>query len=272
MTAQNVIAEIYYPESDGEPMAETDLHRDWMIRILDVLQHRYRGQQVYISGNLLMYYVEGDPAKSVAPDAFVVKGVDSGRRRVYKIWVEGKAPDVVFETTSNKTQVNDTQKKFQLYAQLGIPEYFLYDPTADYLEPPLQGYRLGEAGYERLEPDTLGRLPSEELDMFVELQDGELVFRDRSTEQVQSTKAESLGRAVVTAEAERAVEATHRRLAQKQRQVAEEQRRLAEAERDQERHARLAAEKNARLLAEELARLRGQSTGTSPDSENGGAA
>ena len=81
MTAHNVVAEIHYPESDGEPMAETDLHRDWMFRIIDILQQRFEGQQVYVSGNLLLYFVEGDPTKSVAPDTLVVKGVAPGHRR-----------------------------------------------------------------------------------------------------------------------------------------------------------------------------------------------
>jgi Uma2 family endonuclease len=238
MTVQNTIVEIKYPESDGQPMAETDLHRNWMNRIIDILQHRYESQQVYVSGNLLMYFVEGDPSKSVAPDALVVKGVDPRLRRTYKIWVEGKAPDVVFETTSESTRLNDIQKKFELYAQLGIREYFLYDPTADYLEPPLVGYRLGEAGYERIEPDMHGRLSSEELDLFIELDDGQLVFRDQATAEVQHTKAEA--------------ELVKRRLAEEQRRAAEEQ--------------RDAAENRARVLAEELSRLRAQLGAACPES------
>ena len=230
MIAQTVITELHYPESDGEPMAETDLHRDWMVRIIDLLKQRYAGQQVYVSGNLLMYYVEGDASKSVAPDALVVKGVDPGRRRIYKIWKEGKPPNVVIETTSDSTRLNDTEKKFDLYARLGIREYFLYDPTADYLHPPLQGHRLDDGGYEPIEPDAKGRLLSEALDLFLELDGSDLVFRDQSTGQVQYTKAEA--------------EAANRR--------------LAESERDQERQARVAAENSARQLAEELAKLRAQ--------------
>ena len=81
MIAHDVVAEIHYPESDGEPFAETDFHREWMIRILDIFQQRFEGQQVYVSGNLLMYFVEGDPTKSVAPDTLVVKGVAPGHLR-----------------------------------------------------------------------------------------------------------------------------------------------------------------------------------------------
>jgi hypothetical protein len=58
-----------------------------------------------LSLNLLVYYVQGDPRAYVVPDAFVAKGIRPKSRpksrRTYKIWVEGKAPDVVIETTSH---------------------------------------------------------------------------------------------------------------------------------------------------------------------------
>jgi hypothetical protein len=57
--------EIEYPESDGQPMDETDLARDWMFRIIDLLKHRYRGQHVYVTGDLLLYYEEGNPSRFV---------------------------------------------------------------------------------------------------------------------------------------------------------------------------------------------------------------
>ena len=75
--------EIEYPESDGQPMAETDLHRNWMFWLIELLQSFFAGQQVYVSGNLLVYYVEGNPKKSVAPDVFVVKNVEPHARRVF---------------------------------------------------------------------------------------------------------------------------------------------------------------------------------------------
>ena len=86
MSVQSAFVEIEYPESDGEPMGETDLHRDWMTRIIDLLKQRYRGQRVYVSGNLLVYYEEGDPTKHVAPDAFVVLECSPHRRRTFKVW------------------------------------------------------------------------------------------------------------------------------------------------------------------------------------------
>ncbi len=258
MTVQSPVVELYYPESDGQPMAETDLHRDWMFRIIDVLQYRYDGEPVYISGNLFLYYHDGDPQRSVSPDALVVKGIPAGMRRIYKVWEEGKVPDVVFETTSESTRRNDTVRKFELYARIGIREYFLYDPTADYLNPPLQGYRLGSNGYVRIEPDTERRLTCEELDLFLELRDGALVFRDRQTGRIQLTRAEAIAE-------DRDRQATARRTAEVARRAAEAAQRSAdaarlnaEAELDRELAARIAAEAHGVQLAAEIAALRAQ--------------
>src|SRR2546428_13239701 len=101
---------------DGKPMGETDEHRDEMVRHIEPLRFFFRGQRVYVSGVLLVYYEQGNPRKYVVPDAFVVKGIDPRKRRIYKIWVEGKAPDVVIETTSRKTRRKDTVVKPSLYA------------------------------------------------------------------------------------------------------------------------------------------------------------
>ena len=96
--------EIEYPETDGKPMGETDLHRWWMARILDLLSYKYRSQHVYVSCNLLVYYSEGNPREFVVPDDFVVKDCDPSPRRVFKVWEEGKAPNVAFEVTSRSTR------------------------------------------------------------------------------------------------------------------------------------------------------------------------
>ena len=62
--------EVEYPSSDGKPMAEIDLHRDEMIYVIEALQKHFRdAPDVYVSGNLLLYYVEGEPRYSISPDA-----------------------------------------------------------------------------------------------------------------------------------------------------------------------------------------------------------
>ena len=245
------LRDIEYPESDGKPMGESDLHRDWMFRIIELMRQRYRGQQVYVSGDLLVYFEEGNPKKFVVPDAFVVKNSDPGRRRVYKLWEERRAPDVVFETTSRKTKKNDQVDKPQLYQRLGIKEYFLYDPTSDYLKPALQGYRLESDGYTRLEADATGALESRELGVLLRLEDGELVMRDaKSGERLQTqAEAEEAAREAKDAalEAERAALEAERAALEAERAARE----AAEAKARAANEARLAAE-------EELQRLRRQ--------------
>ena len=112
-------------------MAETEHHRDLLIDTIRTLQlHPATARRFYVSGNLLIYYEEGNPKKCVAPDTFVVFGVHPGRRRIFKIWQEGKGPSFVLETTSAKTRREDQKQKKELYARLNVPEYFLYDPDA----------------------------------------------------------------------------------------------------------------------------------------------
>ena len=153
------VAEVFYPESDGQPVAETDVHRDLMVDLIAMLREYFRDDpHVYISGNLFLYYQEGDPRRVVAPDVFVVKGIPGGRRRIYKLWEEGCPPDVVFELTSPSTRSEDRRTKHDLYARLGVAEYFLFDPLGEYLRPPFQGYRLEQGHYQPLRPAADGSL------------------------------------------------------------------------------------------------------------------
>jgi Uma2 family endonuclease len=125
---------IDYPESDGQPMAETDFHLKLMTNLLHALDtHFADGPQVYVSGNLLLYYVKGNPAKRVAPDVFVVRGVPKGDRRIYKLWEEGVPPGVVIKVSSRQTWREDLYTKLRLYEKLGVQEYFIFDP--EYVRP-----------------------------------------------------------------------------------------------------------------------------------------
>lgn len=190
-------AEIYYPESDGKPMAETDLHRDEMFDLIAMLQARYAdAPDVYVSGNLLLYYQEGNPRAAVAPDVFVVFGVPKGRRRVYRLWAEGVPPAVIVEVTSRKTKGEDVRTKMALYARLGVAEYFMYDPETEYLRPPLQGFRLVGGTYAQEPPDASGALRSQRLGLDLRLVDGLLAVFDAATGERLPRLAE---RAAVTA-------------------------------------------------------------------------
>ncbi len=147
---------VYYPESDGKPMAETDTHINQLIYLREALADYFRDDpNVYVAGNLFVYYVEGDPTQVVAPDVFVVKGVPKGERRIFQVWKEGKGPDVVFELTSKKTRYEDLGTKKGLYELLGVQEYIIFDPLGEYLQPRLMMFRLTPEGYRPVEGEPL---------------------------------------------------------------------------------------------------------------------
>ena len=192
MSLVQTVHEIEYPESDGMPMGETDLHRDWMVRILDILRLRYRGQRVYLASDLLLYYQEGDPTKFVVPDDFVVLDCDPARRNTFKIWEkDNKVPHVVFEVTSQSTRREDEVFKPRVYARIGVPEYFVYDPTGEYLRPPLQGFRIEHGTYTGITPDDTGALKCEQLGITLRLEQSNLVMVDARSGQVLRTEAEA---------------------------------------------------------------------------------
>lgn len=258
MCALPLEREIEYPTSDGQPMAETTLHRKVMSSLIGGLERRYADTaDVWVGGNLLLYYVEGRPEKSVAPDVLLVRGVEKRDRDTYLLWEE-KPPSLIFEITSRSTRREDTGPKKALYEELGVAELVLFDPYGDYLKPRLQGYRLEQGRYRRISPNPDGSLdllaagvtarPEEERLRLVDTASGEKLLWD---EEIEVARRASEKRA--TAAQERAAEeATARREAEQRAAVAEERA-------TEEANARQAAEDRARWLAEELARLRGES-------------
>lgn len=163
--------DVDYPTRDGRPMGETEVHRDDMIDLIQSLQGHFADDPgVCVSGNLMMYYVEGDKRRHVSPDVFVVRGIPRRPRLYYLVWEEGKGPDLVIELTSPSTRREDQGKKLVLYRDtLRVGEYFLFDPFEEYLKPSLQGYRLVAGRYEPIAPEA-GRLPSAVLGLHLERQ------------------------------------------------------------------------------------------------------
>jgi Uma2 family endonuclease len=196
---------IHYPETDGKPMAETDVHIDVLIYLREALKDYFRDEpQVYVAGNMLLYYEEGNPAACVAPDVFVVQGVAKEERRTYRLWEEGQPPTVVFEITSRGTRLEDLGTKRALYAMLGVQEYFVYDPLGEYLRPPLQGYRLQEGEYQRMSPAGEGRLASQVLGLELRVEEGRLRLVNPATAERLLTPAEAhAARRAAEAELER---------------------------------------------------------------------
>ena len=149
---------VEYPCSDGLPMAETDLHAGCMVYVSCALRRWFerRGQEdVYVGSNNFLYYERGNPRAVVAPDVYVVVGAPANLRDTYLLWNEPKGPDFVLEVTSASTRRADEGRKRGVYAALGVSEYFLYDPRAEYLNPPLRGFRLHNGEYRPLPALTM---------------------------------------------------------------------------------------------------------------------
>ena len=230
-------AAIDYPSSDGKPLAENDAQLHAILYAFGALLLHYRERpDVYVSGDLLIYYEEGNPRVSVAPDTFVVFGVEDHKRMNYKVWEEGKGPDFVLEVASPNTWREDVERKPGVYAGLGVQEYFLFDPRGEHFTPRLQGYRLVDGAYVRLPAvesiDRTLTMSSEVLGLDLRAKGEEMRFHDPATDEtLLSYDEEHVARLAAEARAEaeiaaRREEAAARRAAEAR--IAELEARLGE--------------------------------------------
>ena len=231
--ARRASATMHYPESDGKPMAESAIHWQATVDAALPLQGFFRGRpDVFVGSDQLMYYEEGNPRRSVAPDVYVAFGVPAEPlRKTWLVWVEGKAPDFVLEVTSASTRRVDEGRKKDVYAMLAVAEYWQFDPTGDYLHPILKGRRLGSNGRYQdivLEERDGVLAASSLLGLELHLAGGRLRFFDPKQGVYLKTYTETEG-ARLAAEAARDSEARARREAEDARREAEDARREAEA-------------------------------------------
>lgn len=210
MTAPSPIAQttpIIYPSADGEPVAETYDHLYAILTTLEVLKQFLVGRQATVLANQFLYYAQGFPKLRTAPDVMVIFDVEPGGRDNYKIWEEGQVPVVIFEMTSKGTQDQDKSFKKTLYEQLGVQEYWLFDPKGEWIEEKLQGYRLRGDIYElitdnRSEPLQLRLVVEGKLISFYREDTGEkLLIPD---ELVQALQQETQARQLAEERAEQA--------------------------------------------------------------------
>jgi Uma2 family endonuclease len=224
--SQRPAGKIVYPEQDGK-VSESTKHYMQGAYLFDSLHAFFADRSdVFVGGNLFVYYHEGEPKECFSPGVLVALGVRPRpveERGSYRLWEEGVPPTVIIELTSLSTRRDDTVRKVRLYASLGVREYYLFDPLGEFLTPRLQGYHLnGQGQYDRL--------PGEELDsvalgLRLLVHDGWLRLYNPAA-----------GRLLATLEEAEAA------------QIA------AEAGREQERTARLAAEAEVAHLRAELVR------------------
>ena len=194
------------------------------------------------------------PGRSVYPDLLVAFGVDPdaiAANNGYEISEVGQPPELVLEVASASTGENDYLGKRDIYASLGVAEYWRFDHTGgDYHDAPLGGDRLTPAGVYhpielRTEADGVIWGYSEVLKLSLCWVAGRLRFWDPAAGgYLRNPSEEQAGR--IAAE-ERADAERDARIAERNARIA------AEAEANAEREARI-AERDARLAAE--ARIR----------------
>ena len=253
---------VLYPCSDGQPMAETQIHGECMMYVTAALRRwfeKHGRADVYVGSNNFLYYERGNPRAVVAPDVYVVLGAPAyPARDTYMLWNEPKGPDFVLEVTSASTRRDDERRKRDVYAALGVREYFLYDPRAEYLTPALQGFRLHDREYRALPAVTVlsnrGVAVASAV-LGLELRDERearmVRLHDRATGEDLPTYGEAERTGREEAEARRAAERRSREEADARR-VAEARLVQEAATRREEVAARRAAE--ARLVQEAAAR------------------
>ena len=256
---------IHYPGSNGLPIAETRFQYDSLTYAAGALDIYFRDRpDVAVEGFRLLYYVEGEPRSRVAPDVFVVIEAPKRRRRTYLLWEEPKGPDFVLEVTSWSTRRRDQGFKRDLYARLGVGEYWLFDPTGDWLDPRLQGNRLADGTYVPLSPIGIEGgervLQSAVLGLDVYVDGEEIRFRNPATGRKLLTLEETeraLGKSG------RKLEETDRKLEESNRKLEEFNRALKKSNRDLKKSRR--ALKEARAHNAELeARLRDATSSVPP--------
>jgi hypothetical protein len=96
-----------------------------------------------------------------------VRRKDDPDRGSFDVLKEGARPSLIIEVVSaldSEVRRNDYEKKVEIYRRAGVPEYLILDPPTSATKGLLllTGYRLGSDGrYQRIEPDSEGRLLSE---------------------------------------------------------------------------------------------------------------
>ena len=121
---------IVYPETDGKPLPDGAYQAPLYSKVNSELRVHFKDDpHTIVNGNTFIYYIEGDPRSSVAPDCFVIFGVSDDALESIKLhnthllWEIGKTPDFVLEIGSKSTADEDLGRKRDLYAEMGVLEY-----------------------------------------------------------------------------------------------------------------------------------------------------
>jgi Uma2 family endonuclease len=230
-----------------EPEMDSYEHLMQMLALIATMRWLWRERSDYFAaGNITIYY-SPKQKKSVdfrGPDFFVVLDVDGTRpRNSWVVWEEGgKYPNVIFELLSPTTADADRGEKKQIYQDVfRTPEYFLFDPKTGELE----GLRLVGGKYQPIEPDDVGRLACDQLELLVGVLHGELRFFARDGRLIAKPEEDAILALARAAEEKRRAAEEKRRADEEKRRADEEKQRADEekqrADEEKQRADRLEA-------------------------------
>ena len=261
-----VARDVFYPCSDGRPMADNVWQSRAILRATGDLEVAH--PEALAVMDILVYPEEGNPRNRIAPDVLVAFGVGTHSRSSYLVWEEGKPPDWVLEVASPSTASKDLDFKRRAYAAMGVPEYWLFDPKGDVFpagQPQLQGLALSDGGYARLAPrrvDGVAMIRSGVLGLDLRAEGEFIRMRDPATRadilhqrelkalaerEAEHARREAARRKGAEAHAKREAEHAQREAARRKGAEARAKREAERAEREAERAQREAAE---RLVAQ----------------------
>ena len=138
-----------------EPPEDALQESTTIMYVTSILRARYHNDRtVLVSMRTNVIYDSEVPGSVIVPDGYVVFGVDRDTiemyRRSYRIDEWGVAPTFVLEVASESTADRDLVEKREIYARIGVREYWRLDRTGEYYGEPLVGERLVSGEYERL--------------------------------------------------------------------------------------------------------------------------
>ena len=182
---------------DPEPPEDGMQQEDTIHDVMSILKARYENHpDVLLSGQTNVIYNSEVPGSYVAPDGFVVFGLETDsklikwERRSYRIDEWGPTPAFVLEVASESTALRDLGEKREIYAEMGAQEYWRLDKRREYYGEPLVGERLVDGEYVRFElhteanGDVWSRSEVLGVDFYYRVEDdgrGEFLVRDSET-------------------------------------------------------------------------------------------
>ncbi len=126
--------EVFYPDCDGQPVANNTEQFDLIVLIKENLEILFADEDVFIAGDLFWYPIEGNNRVAVAPDVMVALGRSKGMRYSYKQWEESnQPPQVIFEIISPSNTQVEMDRKLLFFNSYGVEEYYIYYPDENEL-------------------------------------------------------------------------------------------------------------------------------------------